>query len=99
MTAAHVETSTLELVALDEAWAIPCCVRKPHGCGGDRAAVWIAIPILCCPAPKVCLYCTPCKDMMLTVPGGLWCNHCETHFMPASTAFRSIEPLNPGGVS
>lgn len=98
MTAATVEPvvefSGLELIELEEEWAIPCEVAKPKGCGGDRAAVWIAYGVNCCPTPKQFFYCDPCKTMLLSNPGGLLCGYCDFHHVPASAAFRLIEPLN-----
>lgn len=96
MTAPGIEVSGMELLELDTDWAVPCIVKKPHGCGGERAAVWIAHGVDCCPFPKKLLYCDPCKEMILNNPGGLLCGFCNQHFEPASTAFALIEPLNPG---
>jgi hypothetical protein len=95
VTAAGIEVSGLELADLDFDFAVPCIVKKPNGCGGERAAVWIAHGVDCCPFPKKLLYCGPCKDMIVAAPA-LMCGFCNQMFEPASAAFALIEPLNPG---
>lgn len=87
------ELELIELEHLDEQWALPCQLRRPYGCGGDSAAEWILYGADCCPLPKVALYCTPCKDVMLGVDG-ICCENCNCYFTPAPTAFKLIEPLN-----
>lgn len=98
MTAVVLDPSVTVVEQLDEAWAIPCEVRKPWGCGGDRAAEWIAYLTTCCPVVKTAFYCTQCKDMLLSLDV-LACCHCDTQFRPASTAYQRFEPINPGGAS
>lgn len=93
MTVVVPELEVIELGHLDEAWALPCQLKRPYGCGGDSAAVWITYGGDCCPTPKITLYCDPCKDVMLGLDG-ICCGICDHFYTPASTAFKLIEPLN-----
>lgn len=64
---------------------LPC-----QGSGRAEWALWFA----CGCSPGYVLYCTVCKDAVLTFPGGLCCRECDQTFHPASTAYALVEPLN-----
>lgn len=86
---------------LDEDWAVPCEIGRDApdedtiGCRGNNPAAFIVWPVSCCPrkgAPM--LACKACLDEMLDDAWGIRCVWCDQAFLPSSTAFRLIEPLN-----
>lgn len=72
---------------------IPCEWGRvnPHQC--DRPAEWVMWRACCSDKAKYNLYCTDHKDFA-TSDGATYCRFCGEHFVPASTIFRLIEPLN-----
>lgn len=61
-------------------------------CGGTGAAEWVMDCVPCCDEVQtVILYCTPCRNAVLAQLG-LTCSHCDTIFIPAVLAYRSITP-------
>jgi hypothetical protein len=70
----------------------PCEVRHDNG-APPPPAEWILWWACSCPPPYV-LFCTPCKDAYLDPDFCVHCPQCGTHYRPASTAIRLIEPLD-----
>lgn len=91
----------LELVELTDL-APPCergLIKQPGNiyCEPINTAEWI-LRTACpkgCPS-EVRLYCTECKDRILTCDGvinKIVCYICDYIFLPVSTAYKSIESL------
>lgn len=77
---------------LDDQWDISC--EAGLVCDKQRPAEWIVHFDCCCPkAVTRSLWCTGCKDRLLTAKNAL-CSLCGKRWTPAVAAFTHIEPLN-----
>ena len=93
MSATSTDLSLTVLEALDFEWAEPCeCLAHR----GPDPAAWVLWPSCCeiVPGRPYLLACTACKDRKTESELGIYCEMCKTAYVPASLAWRLIEPLN-----
>jgi hypothetical protein len=91
-------TITVTEVAEDTEWDIACerisrpRVAHTHPCQGSGRAEW-SLWLSCGCSPVYVLYCTACRDAVLSATG-IHCDVCEFTFSPGSTAYCLVEPLS-----
>lgn len=68
------------------------CLASPD-CGGRNPAEWVLWFACGCDEPPYVLYCTFCKDVVLSPRLLLNCAVCN-RTVPGSEMYRLVEPLN-----